>query len=97
MKIRITDADYADALGRDFQDGNRAWRDVKEQARRITAQRLLRENIARQNAVCDELPQLNTRDPIEFARWMALQDEITGLFAEHDRLLIIAYPAAGKA
>jgi hypothetical protein len=86
MKIETTDADFEAAFTRRFMGGAEAWQSVKDEARKIAAERLSQANRARQKEICALLPLRSGPE------WMALQQEFDALVAEHSELLRIAFP-----
>lgn len=96
MKITPTDADYEAALFRETPYAKERWRRLKAEAVRCAAERLLKANGARQKAVCQELDAIDLNDPRTHKRWHSLQDEISKLFADHEKLLDVAFPNTAK-
>jgi len=84
MKIDVTGADWKEALCRRFLLSPKMWEELLQEAKQIAAERKLKANSAR----TQELLRIPPSDP----RWSARQKEIDRLFAEHDKLLDIAYP-----
>ena len=84
MRLSVTKADFLEALCRFFLLTEKRWQEVEQEARRVAAERKLKEN----KEQTDELLRVPVGDP----RWRSAQRQIDRLFAEHDKLLEIAYP-----
>ena len=65
---------------------------LTELATRIAADRIACEALAKAHALIATTPRNETR-----FEYLARQDEITRLFAEHERLMNIAYPETSNA
>lgn len=94
MKIVPKEEDYFAA----FCSMCGPWRleEFRERLRRATAERLLKENRARQEALLTVVGVPPTR-ACDRDAWMKASDELTEVFAEHDELLDIAYPRSKPA
>jgi hypothetical protein len=90
VRIKPTDADYQIALHK-FTLLN--WQTVKDKAIQCAAERLLEANMAEQNRLIAKSQTMAPSQTMQdHLAWRKNQDRITELFAEHDRLLGIAYP-----
>ncbi len=87
LVIVPTDADFEAALGKRFMCGAGVWAQLKAEAHRAAADRLLRENLAEQRTVCDSLQTLSG------PAWLEAQERFTALLNEHDELERLAFPS----
>jgi hypothetical protein len=83
-----TDEDFSVAFIRRFMGGAAAWHSIKAEAAQVAAERMLRENLAKQRELCAGLPKLTG------AAYIAEQERFTALLAEHDELVKLAFPCA---
>lgn len=90
MKIKVTEADMKAAY---FRLHFKGWEKFMEEARQQAAARLLAANQADQKRLCDESTAL-VGQPGRRHQWLAVQDRLTKVFAEHGELLDAAYPRA---
>lgn len=97
MKVTVTDADYEQAMMRLTLDGKRLWAELKQQARRLAAERMLDANSKRQKELIAANKGLVGGGIAATSKWHANEDELTRLFEEHAKLLDIAYPESTAA
>jgi hypothetical protein len=88
VEVVPTDADFEVALGKRFMCGAGAWAQLKGEAVRFAAERLLQANLAAQRELVAKLPDLTG------VAWMAEQERFDLLLKQHDELSRIAFPAS---
>ncbi len=86
LVIVPTDADFEAALGKRFMCGAGVWAQLKSEAHRAAADRLLRDNLAVLKATSESLQTLTG------PAWLEAQERFTSLMAEHDELERLAFP-----
>jgi len=82
MKIKITDADYAQACLMEFPFRD-AWKRISKRAREIVLDRMIDANQKAQRVEIDRGTALHGK-PLEY---LAHMDVVDKLFAEHDALM----------
>jgi hypothetical protein len=96
MKIKPKEEDFIAAMRCRHIDAAAAWANFRNEAMRYAAERMLAENQEATKAALAESAGLLPLTAEKIARYLAVQDRITGLFAEHEELLDVAFPKPRK-
>ncbi len=87
-KWEHTEADLQEACRREMI----SWERLSESAQRVAFERLINENQAEQKRLIAENEALDTSTLEGRAEYLKRSDRLTRVFAEHDKLLELAYP-----
>ena len=92
MRLKVTEADLKAALCEELFLSEERWERIQQRARHNVARRLLEENQAEQRRLIAESDALDTSTMAGMAAYLKRSDRLTRVFAEHDKLLELAYP-----